>query len=86
MRISKVGVDAIYNVHRTSYKYGPIATIIYKAAGSSLDWAYDKAGVKVGFALELRDTGRYGFLLPKEQIIPTAEETWAGIQASIRAI
>ncbi|XP_076358373.1 carboxypeptidase B-like [Tachypleus tridentatus] len=86
MRISKAGVDAIYSVHRTSYKYGPIATIIYKAAGSSLDWTYDKAGVKVGFALELRDTGRYGFLLPKEQIIPTAEETWAGIQASIKEI
>ncbi|XP_013782742.1 carboxypeptidase B-like [Limulus polyphemus] len=86
MRISQAAVDAIYRVHGTSYEYGPITTGLYKVSGSSLDWSYDKADVKIGFALELRDTGRYGFLLPKEQIIPTAEETWAGIQASIRAI
>ena len=29
------------------------------------------------FSIELRDTGLYGFILPPEQIIPTAEETWA---------
>jgi len=27
--------------------------------------------------MELRDTGLYGFLLPPNQIIPTAEEVWA---------
>lgn len=29
----------------------------------------------IAFAYELRDTGRYGFVLPPEQIVPTAEET-----------
>ena len=29
------------------------------------------------FSIELRDTGLYGFILPPEQIIPTAEEAWA---------
>ena len=28
-------------------------------------------------SIELRDTGLYGFILPPEQIIPTAEEAWA---------
>ena len=29
------------------------------------------------FSIELRDTGLYGFILPPDQIIPTAEESWA---------
>ena len=28
-------------------------------------------------SIELRDTGLYGFILPPEQIIATAEEAWA---------
>jgi len=27
-----------------------------------------------GFTVELRDTGRYGFVLPPDQIIPNGEE------------
>ena len=55
------------------------------AAGGSSDWAYDGAGIDYAFAMELRDTGNYGFLLPKEQIIPTGEETFAGLVAAINA-
>lgn len=33
--------------------------------------------IPYSFGMELRDTGEYGFLLPPEQILPTAEETWA---------
>ena len=29
------------------------------------------------YAMELRDTGNYGFILPPDQIIPTGEEVWA---------
>ncbi|MEQ2158662.1 hypothetical protein GOODEAATRI_014759, partial [Goodea atripinnis] len=32
------------------------------------------------FAFELRDTGRYGFILPADQIIPTASETWLALK------
>jgi len=35
------------------------------------------SGVTLSWVLELRDTGAYGFLLPADQIIPTAEETVA---------
>lgn len=51
------------------------------AAGSSADWAYAGAKVKYSFAVELRDTGRQGFMLSNSQIIPTAEENFAGIKA-----
>lgn len=48
------------------------------ADGTTIDWAYDN-GVKYSFTFELRDTGRYGFLLPSSQIIPTATETWPAL-------
>lgn len=47
------------------------------ASGSSTDWVKGVAGVDFAMAMELRDTGSYGFLLPADQIIPTAEEVWA---------
>ncbi|XP_019501633.1 PREDICTED: carboxypeptidase A4 [Hipposideros armiger] len=52
----------------------------YQASGSSVDWAYNN-GIKYAFTFELRDTGHYGFLLPADQIIPTAEETWLGLKS-----
>ena len=50
-------------------------------SGSTKDWAYGVLGVKYAFALELRDKGRYGFLLPANQIMPTGMETFAAIKA-----
>ena len=44
-----------------------------------MDWAHEKLGIKYSFALELRDQGQHGFMLPVSQIKPTLEETWAGI-------
>ncbi|XP_063874982.1 carboxypeptidase B-like [Scylla paramamosain] len=84
-RVAGVGVDALTAVHGTRFVYGNIADVIYMAAGGSSDWAYDSAGIQYAFALELRDTGNYGFLLPPDQILPTGEETFAGIVAAIDA-
>ena len=36
--------------------------------------------------MELRDTGLHGFILPADQIIPAAEETWAFHVSSARQI
>lgn len=49
------------------------------ASGGSDDWAYDE-GIKYSFTFELRDTGRYGFLLPESQIKPTCEETLLAVK------
>ncbi|CAL4060397.1 unnamed protein product [Meganyctiphanes norvegica] len=86
MRVSKIAVEAIEKVYGTKFKYGPINTIIYPVGGSSVDWVYEKVGIPMSFALELRDLGRYGFLLPSSEIIPTAKETWAGLAALIEAM
>ncbi|GCB74245.1 carboxypeptidase A1-like [Scyliorhinus torazame] len=78
MELSKKSITALASVHGTKYRYGPILTTIYQSSGSSIDWAYDQ-GIKYAFCFELRDTGRYGFILPANQIIATAEETYVGL-------
>lgn len=57
-----------------------------KFTGSSDDWAKGKAGIKYSYTVELRDKGRYGFLLPSTQIIPTGRETFAAIKAIVKSI
>ncbi|KAB5587196.1 hypothetical protein PHYPO_G00010300 [Pangasianodon hypophthalmus] len=71
--------EALRSLYGTRYTSGPGATTIYLAAGGSDDWAYD-LGVKYSFTFELRDTGRYGFLLPESQIKPTCEETMLAVK------
>lgn len=52
-----------------------------KNSGGSKDYTYGVLKIKYSFALELRDRGKYGFLLPANQIIPTAQEAFQGIKA-----
>merc|ERR1712062_633618 len=40
-------------------------------------------GMRFAFTTELRDTGHFGFELPKDQIIPSGEEMWAGFEVVI---
>lgn len=79
-QILKGAVAAIRNVHGTSFDYGPICSTIYAAAGNSVDWTSDVLGSTYNFAIELRDTGNYGFVLPPDQIVPSGEESYAGIR------
>uniref|UniRef100_A0A671FHH2 Carboxypeptidase A2 n=3 Tax=Rhinolophus ferrumequinum TaxID=59479 RepID=A0A671FHH2_RHIFE len=77
--VAQKATQSLKSLHGTKYKVGPICSVIYQASGGSIDWSYD-SGIKYSFAFELRDTGRYGFLLPAKQILPTAEETWLGLK------
>ncbi|XP_078420699.1 carboxypeptidase B [Cetorhinus maximus] len=77
--IAKGAISSLASLYGTQYTYGPGATTIYLASGGSDDWAYD-LGIKYSFTFELRDTGRYGFMLPESQIKPTCEETMLAIK------
>jgi len=71
------GSEALTAVHGKNYEVGCIPCLLYIASGSSADWAHGDQEIPFSISMELRDTGMYGFILPPEQIIPTAEETWA---------
>lgn len=66
-----------HNVRYTSQK----SIDLYTTTGTASDWFYDTEATlgndgfrAAGYTIELRDTGRYGFQLPPDQIIPTGEE------------
>lgn len=78
--LARGAAAAIREVHGTSFQTGPICSTIYKATGNSVDYVSDVIGADYVFTAELRDTGRYGFVLPANQIVPSSEETWAGVR------
>ena len=51
-----------------------------EASGSSVDWAFDKAGIPHAYAPELRDKGQYGFIAPASEIDPSAKEVYEAIK------
>merc|ERR1712227_957305 len=74
--------DALYQVHGTVFD--PINSAdLYPASGAADDWYKGVLGSRFAFTVELRDTGAYGFVLPKEQIIPSGEELWAAMEVVI---
>lgn len=53
------------------------------ASGSTVDWVFNELGVKIGYTIEFRDKGRYGFVLPPVQILPNCQELMAGMLALV---
>nr|XP_055047498.1 carboxypeptidase A1-like [Misgurnus anguillicaudatus] len=76
--LARRATAALQSLYNTRYVYGSMINTIYQADGVTTDWTY-KQGIKYSYTFELRDTGRYGFVLPADQIIPTAEETWLAL-------
>jgi hypothetical protein len=87
--VAQRGADALRALYGTRYDVGTAADLLYEAAGGSDDWAKGVAGIKYVYCLELRPEGDApgnGFILPPNQIVPTAEETWAGLSVVARAV
>jgi len=68
------GNAALAATHGKNYDVGSIPGLLYIASGNAVDYAKGELGIPYVYTIELRDTGHYGFLLPPDQIIPTAEE------------
>lgn len=78
--LARGAVEAIRSTHGLEFNFGPICSTIYAAAGSGVDYVQDVVKADYSFTTELRDTGRHGFILPPEQIIPSGEESPAGFK------
>lgn len=74
---SKQITTSINKVHNQKFKYGPVYTTIYPASGGSNDWTYGAGKVVYSYACELRGNS---FILPPDQIIPSGQESWAGVK------
>lgn len=70
---------AIAGVSGTSYTIGKSCSTLYATTGSSVDYVDATGNATYSYTYELRDRGTYGFVLPANQITPTAVETWAGV-------
>ncbi|KAF4094253.1 hypothetical protein AMELA_G00011190 [Ameiurus melas] len=81
--LARKAVTALSSLYNTQYRFGSIINTIYQASGGTIDWTYNQ-GIKYSYTFELRDTGRYGFILPANQIIPTAQETWLALMAIMK--
>jgi len=71
--------DTILSVHNISYTSEP-SWQLYYTSGTAQDWFYAAGKAPLAYTIELRDTGRYGFELPPDQIIPTGQENWEGFK------
>ena len=75
MNISNKIGNAIHDTHGVQYTVGQSRDVVgYSCGGTTADYGYDDLKIPYTMTFELRDTGTYGFLLPADQIEPTAEE------------
>lgn len=65
---------------------GPAGSLLYPAAGASDDWAKGMLKIKYTYTLEMRDAGRYGFILPANQIEPAGREAMEFVHVVSQAV
>ena len=70
-------IERSISLFNCSFEVGCIPCLLYVASGGSLDYVLGMFGIPYSYAMELRDTGEYGFLLPPDQIIDSGKEFWA---------
>lgn len=54
--------------------------------GASDDWAKGVAKIKYSYTVELRDTGKYGFILPPSEILSTGKEAYIAVSTLVSEI
>lgn len=89
---SEKAVNAIESLYGTKYKFGPVSKTYKVVGGVTVDYMYQEEGIKYTFGVELRPErhsdpyGYDGYKLPPEEIVPTAQELWAGIATVLGGI
>lgn len=85
-RVANLAVQRIKKKTNANYSAAATHELLNIAGGGSDDWAYDALRVKYVYTIELRDRGRYGFILPPDQILPTAQEGYIIAQTVAQAV
>lgn len=87
-RIADVFSTSLSKRYGKSFVVGQPGEILYTVAGGSIDWTYEKLGVKYSYAPELRPTQRerYGFNLPAAFIKPSGLEFCDGFFDAVVAM
>ncbi|KAI1773612.1 hypothetical protein F4818DRAFT_442919 [Hypoxylon cercidicola] len=78
--LSRGTASAIARPYGTRFTAGPTCATLYVANGGSNDYVTDVNNAELGWAIELRDTGRNGFTLPADQIMASGIEAWEGMK------
>jgi hypothetical protein len=82
LRAGNLFWDAIYAATGEQYDKPRPPNGVY--SGFAMDYIYINLGVKYSGLIELRDRGRYGFVLPESLICPNSLEIWEGFKAHAR--
>jgi len=87
-RIATVFSNGIMKISKKYFLPGQPSRILYSVAGGSMDWTYEKLGVKYSYAPEMRPTQRepWGFRLPPRFIRPSEVEFVNGILEAVLAM
>ncbi|KAK0427447.1 hypothetical protein QR680_010229 [Steinernema hermaphroditum] len=94
-RVGEKAVETMNRLYGGNYTAGTGSDLfgglgVILPGGASEDWANAKANVKYTYCLELGPDYTFenmimGFMLPADQLIPTAKESWEGIRVIIDA-
>lgn len=87
--LDRVGKLAAENIRKmTGYKYqvGPSGALLYPASGGSDDWAKGDLKIKYTYTVEMRDSGKNGFILPASQIEPSGREALEIVHVVAQAV
>ncbi|CAO1308920.1 unnamed protein product [Diamesa serratosioi] len=74
--VGEAAAERLFQKHKTPYEVGNSFEVLYQTSGASPDHVLGKYKVPFAYTIEMRDTGRFGFFLPADQIISNAEEVF----------
>lgn len=84
-RVTGLMGAAMKAAYNTSYTLGNSWAVYGATAGCIEDWTSTVNGC-MGWCVEVRDTGSYGFVMPASAIIPNATENFAGAKVMMEEV
>lgn len=86
MDVGNAAANAIRQRYGTSFTPGNIVELLYVASGASVDYMKGEHDTDLTYTFEMRDTGRYGFILPPDQITPSCLEFMDGLNVILQRL